>query len=427
MSGISSDTSTSPARPSHPRRSDVPARCPVRASAPAALYAPDLDGDRLGAFYERLRRQHGPVAPVALAPGLSAWLVIGYRELLQVCHHDGDFSHDSRLWNLLREGAVPEDSPVLAMVSWRPAAAFLDGTEHRRIRTAVSDVFGLVDTDALTHVARCTAEELIDDLSTRQEPDLVPHYAHRLSTRVLCGLLGLTERTGQQVMEAAASLTAAHADSANASRRLDAALRRPIEEKYRTPGPDLISWLILHPAQLSASEVLHNVSLVTTAHQYTKNWIGAALRLLLTDRAFRNALSSGDLTLDEALDRVLWRYPPIQHVPGRVATRDLRLGNKDIRAGDLLVLGLAGANADPEEFPEGGFPAAGNRAHIAFGVGPHACPAAHLARVVTRTAVGALHDRLPGVELAVPESELAWARSPWAKGLATLPVRIGRG
>lgn len=426
MSGISSDTSTSSSHPSHPHRAGVTVRCPARPSAPAPLYAPDLDGDRLGAFYERLRQQHGPVAPVTLAPGLSAWLVIGYRELLRVCRHDRDFSHDPRLWNLLREGAVPEDSPVLALIAWRPAAGYVDGSEHRRMRAAITEVIGLVDTDALTGVVRATAKELISDLTARQEADLVPHYAHRLSTRVLCGLLGLEERTGQQVMEAATSLTAAHADSANASRRLDAALRRPIEEKYRSPGPDLISWLILHPAQLSASEVLHNVFLVTVAHQSTKNWIAAALRLLLTDRAFRHALSSGHLTLDEALDRVLWRYPPIQNVPGRVATRDLRLGRKDVRAGDLLVLGLAGANADPDAFPERGFPAAGNRAHIAFGVGPHACPASHLARVITRTAVATLHDQLPDVELAVPESDLVWARSPWAKGLATLPVRVGR-
>lgn len=426
MSGLSSDTSTFTTHSARRPRAGATPRSPARPASPAPLYAPDLDGDRLDGFYRRLREEHGPVAPVALAPGLSAWLVIGYRELLRVCRHDRDFSHDPRLWNLLREGAVPEDSPVLAMIAWRPAAGYVDGTEHRRMRAAITDVVRLVDTDALTQVVRSTAEELITDLVARREADLVPHYAHRLSTRVLCGLLGLEERAGQQVMEAATSLAAAHADSANASRRLDAALRRPIEEKHRSPGPDLISWLLLHPARLSVSEVLHNLFLVTAAHQSTKNWIAATLRLLLTDHAFRHALASGHLTLEEALDRVLWRYPPIQNVPGRIATRDLRLGRKDIRAGDLLVLGLAGAHTDPEAFPPGRWPAAGNRAHIAFGVGPHSCPASHLARVITRTAVATVHDQLPRMVLAVPESDLVWARSPWAKGLATLPVRMRR-
>jgi cytochrome P450 len=90
----------------------------------------------------------------------------------------------------------------------------------------------------------------------------------------------------------------------------------------------------------------------------------------------------------------------------------------------MLILGLAGANADPEVLPEDGRPVVGNRSHLAFGAGPHTCPARDPARLITRTAVDTLRHRLPDLELAVPEDQLAWITSPWSKTLAGLPVRF---
>ncbi len=89
----------------------------------------------------------------------------------------------------------------------------------------------------------------------------------------------------------------------------------------------------------------------------------------------------------------------------------------------MLILGLAAANADPEVLTDGA-PVVGNRSHLAFGAGPHTCPAQDPARLITRTAVDTIRHRLPDLELAVPESELKWVNSPWSKGLGTLPVRF---
>ncbi|MGK5501480.1 hypothetical protein ACSNOF_26740, partial [Streptomyces sp. URMC 125] len=82
------------------------------------------------------------------------------------------------------------------------------------------------------------------------------------------------------------------------------------------------------------------------------------------------------------------------------------------------------ANTDPEVLPDGGRPVTGNRAHMAFGAGPHTCPAREQARLITRTAVTVLRERLPDMRLAVPEDRLVWASSPWTRGLAALPVRF---
>ncbi|MFI1017591.1 cytochrome P450 [Streptomyces sp. NPDC020965] len=396
-------------------------RCP----AATALYGPVLDGDAMPALYEELRRTHGPVAPVTIAPGVGAWLVIGHRELLRLTREEQDFSHDPRRWTLLREGRVPANAPIMPIIGWRPALLFADGQQHRRMRTAVSDALAGIDGHELRRSVRAAAERLIASFADRREADLVPHYARKLPLQVITGLLGLDGPTGQRLGQAIAGMVAANADSVNAAERIDSILYELIREKRLRPSDDITSALLSHEARLTDEEVLHNLVVMFVAgHQTTLNWIATTLRVLLCDPAFRSSIAVGHLSVDDALDLVLWRHPPTQNFPARYATRDLEFGGRHIRAGDMLLLGLAGANQDPEVLPADGAPVIGNRSHLAFGAGPHSCPAQDPARLITRTAVDTIRHRLPDLELAVPESELSWVKSPWSKGLAALPVRF---
>ncbi|MER5771349.1 cytochrome P450 [Streptomyces sp. NPDC001985] len=396
-----------------------------RSPAATALYGPDLDGDAMPALYERLRRAHGPVAPVTIAPGVGAWLVLGHRELLRLTREEQDFSHDPRRWTLLREGRVPPDSPIMPIIGWRPALLFADGQQHRRMRTAVSDALAGINGHELRRTVKAAAERLIADFADRREADLVAHYARRLPVLVIIGLLGLDERVGQRLAQAITGMVVANADSVNASERMNTILLELIREKRERPGEDVTSALLHHAAGLTDEEVLHNLVVMFVAGQQTTvNWISTTLRVLLCDPAFRSSLTVGHLSVDDALDLVLWRHPPTQNFPARYATRDLDFGGQRIRTGDMLLLGLAGANQDPAVLPEDGAPVIGNRSHLAFGAGPHSCPAQDPARLITRTAVDTIRHRLPDLELAVPESQLSWVKSPWSKGLAALPVRF---
>ncbi|MFC7218806.1 cytochrome P450 [Streptomyces polyrhachis] len=393
---------------------------------PTPLYGAGLDGSTLPALYERLRAAHGPVAPVLIAPGIPAWLVLGFTELLQLARDEHSFSHDPRNWRLLREGRVPPDSPIMATVDWRPALLYADGRQHRRMRSSVSAALERVNGHALRRTVRATAEQLIGSFADSGRADLVPHYARRLPLRVVTQLLGLDERAGQQLVQAALGTAAANADSANASDRLSGILTGLIAARRAAPGEDFISILVRHPAALTDEEILHNLVVVfVSANQPTVDWIATTLRILLTDPALGPSVAGGRLTVDDALDQALWRHPPVHNCPARYALRELRFGGQEIHSGDMLLLGLAGANADPAVRPPGGCPVTGNRSHLAFGAGPHACPAQDLARLITRTAVETLLHRLPQLRLAVAEEELSWITSPWAPSPAALPVRLG--
>jgi cytochrome P450 len=166
--------------------------------------------------------------------------------------------------------------------------------------------------------------------------------------------------------------------------------------------------------------------MMAAGHQPTADWIGNSLRLMLTDDRFAASLFGGRNSVAEAMNEVLWEDTPTQNVAGRWAARDTRLGGRHIRAGDLVLLGLQGANSDPQVRTDGSALTGGNNAHFSFGHGEHRCPfpAQEVAEVIARTGIEVVLDRLPDIDLAVPAASLTRRPSPWLRGLTELPVRF---
>lgn len=81
------------------------------------LYGEDFD-QRPKDFFERMRREHGPVVPVLLEGDIPAWYVIGYREVNHVTGNPALFARDTRRWNAW--DMVPENWSLLPFVGWNP-------------------------------------------------------------------------------------------------------------------------------------------------------------------------------------------------------------------------------------------------------------------------------------------------------------------
>lgn len=408
-----------------------PPGCPMHtAPTPGGGYPP-LYGAAVAedphGLYARLREHYGPVAPIELEPGVEAWLVLGYPELLELTRNEALFSKDSRRWRVPAEGRLKADSRLLPMTAWRPTLLNLDGAEHQRLRAAVSDTLAQIDHRQLRGTTEAAADALIDSWGPDGTADLIAQYARRLPLLVFTQLLGLPAEAGPHLIGLISHIADSGADSQRANQEFQALLVDLVRSRRERPGADLTSWLLAHPAALSDEEAVHHlVVLMVAGNETTINWTGNTLRLLLTDRRFRATLTGGRLTVSDALEEVLWRDPPTQNFPGRWATSDTVLGGQYISAGDMLVLGLAAANADPaaqgpaSAIAHGAL--GGNRAHLAWGAGRHVCPAQHPARIIVETAVETLLHRLPDLQLAVPAGELAWRPSPWSRALAGLPV-----
>ncbi len=92
----------------------------------------------------------------------------------------------------------------------------------------------------------------------------------------------------------------------------------------------------------------------------------------------------------------------------------------------MLLLGLAGANADPEIQRHLAGGQSGNSAHFSFGYGEYRCPfpAQEIAEITARTGIEVLLDRLPDLDLTVPARTLVRRPSAFLRGMTALPVRF---
>ncbi|GAA1890095.1 hypothetical protein GCM10009837_10210 [Streptomyces durmitorensis] len=155
------------------------------------------------------------------------------------------------------------------------------------------------------------------------------------------------------------------------------------------------------------------------------NWISNGLERQVNSAKMRNDVNHGLADIEGAMRATLWEQPPLQRVIGRWATRDTRLGEQDIAAGDLLVLDLAAVNQDPcmGSDAERAAMAAHSEANLRYGAGEHECPFPDLAEAITVTAIDCLLQRLPDVRLADGAS-LTWRPSVIVRALEALPVRF---
>ncbi|MEU8774181.1 cytochrome P450 [Streptomyces sp. NPDC048606] len=405
-----------------------PPGCPAHgagfASGAYRLHGPEAEADPMG-LYEKLRAEYGPVAPVLVSGDLPAWLVLGHRENLDVARTSTRFARDPRGWRDLREGRVPADTPLGPMVSWVPVCNFTDGPVHERLRGAVVESLNRFDRRGIRRYVTRFANQLVDRMAGDGYADLVAAFSDELPMLVMTQLVGAPDEHGPRLVKAARDMLQGTETALASDRYVTSTLEQLVAQRKAEPAHDLASWLLEHSAQLTDTEVLMHLRVVLiAAYETTANLIANTLRTVLTDKRFRASLSGGHMTLPDAIEQVLWDDPPINTVIGRWATGDTVLGGREIKAGDMMLLGLAAGNVDPQIRPTPETSVRGNRSHLAFSSGPHECPGQDIGRAIADTGIEVLLDRLPDIQLAVDSEELRWRGTLMSRHLLALPVRF---
>ncbi|MFI7407153.1 cytochrome P450 [Streptomyces sp. NPDC049627] len=403
---------------------EVPRGCPFGHDTELTrLYGPEAATDPHG-IYERLRKEHGSVAPVLLEGDIPAWLVLGYRDSRRVLDNPLHFPRDARTWRDWREGRVAENSPLVPMLAWRPDCVSQDGEAHRRLRGAVSDGLQSAAGRGVRRHATHFANKQIDAFADSGRADLVADYADLLPMLVIARVLGLAEAEGRRLVESCAQVMKGGEDAVMHDGVIREIFGELAERRRSEPGSDLATSLLEHHAALDHDEVVAHLRAVLIAAHVTTNLLARVLELVLTDTSRLSGLISGQLNISAVVEEAMWNSPPLAVLPGRFAASDVELGAHRIEEGDLLVLGLAPGNLDPEVRPDPDVSVQGNQAHLAFGSGPHECPGQNIGMSIIEIAVDVLLHRLPGLRLAVPPEELTSTASTWMSLLDSLPVEF---
>ncbi|MCX5142021.1 MULTISPECIES: cytochrome P450 [unclassified Streptomyces] len=375
-------------------------------------------------LYREMRRDHGAVAPIVLDGGIPAWLVLGYRELHQVTSDPVLFSRDSDLWSQWEH--IPDDWPLLPMIGRKqPSILYTVGPRHVERAAMISNALEAVDPFALKRYAEEFADELIDRFCSKGAVDIIAEYAMLLPARVLARIYGFSDETGDALVGSINDMIDGRERALAGQQHLGTSMFQLLADKHAEPADDVATRMLADPGGFTDEEVAQDLMVMMAAgHQPTADWMGNSLRLMLTDDRFAASLSGGRHSVAEAMNEVLWEDTPTQNIAGRWTARDTHLGGRHIQAGDLLVLGFAAANADPQVRTDGSALTGGNNAFLSFGHGEHRCPfpAQETAEVIARTGIEVLLDRLPDIDLDVPAEQLTRRPSPWLRGLTDLPV-----
>jgi cytochrome P450 len=239
-------------------------------------------------------------------------------------------------------------------------------------------------------------------------------YAQPLPLLVFSDLFGCPPELGDRVI---VGISGIFQGTPGADEVLGTALAELIALKHRQPGTDLTTRLMQHHAQLTDEEVLHQlVTLLSGGTAPLTAAIGTATALYLSEDWAEG------LSVEDAVAQTLWKYPPIANYAAHYPTHDVEVDGRTLRAGDPVLISFAAANNDPQLAVHR--EQLSSKAHLAFGAGPHACPAKDPAVMIVISAVEALLNRLHDVETRIAFKSLAWSEGPWSRSLVTVPIRF---
>ncbi|MEU8515548.1 cytochrome P450 [Kitasatospora sp. NPDC048722] len=368
----------------------------------------------------------GSVSRAALPDGTPIWLVTGYAEVRTVLS-DQRFSADAR------HPAFPLFTPDRReLIAENPAFIRLDDPEHARLRRMVTGDFLVKRVEAM----RPEIQQIVDDALDRMTDgatgaDLVSAFALPVPSLVICLLLGVPYEDREMFQALSATLLNTFAPKEEVARANDEILDYLgglAAHKKEHPAEDILSRLAARD-DLTLREIASTgVLLLIAGHETTANMIGLSTVLLLRQPE-QIAKLADPAAVPGAVEELL-RHTTIVHTGlPRVAVEDIELDGTLIRAGDGVFAMLSTANRDEGMFggPDRTSPDEVDldrdaRRHLAFGFGVHQCLGQPLARAELQIALATLFRRLPGLRLAVPESELRFRSDNVIYGLKALPV-----
>lgn len=352
------------------------------------------------------RAEKGPIVWTPHHGG--CWIVIGAEEVRQGLTDITIFDSASRGVKLAaidkRERLIPIE---------------LDGPEHADYRRLLNPLFAPARTKLLEDDARKVANELLDKIENSGRCDVTSQFARPLASSMFLSLvdwplddreqlehwveLELNGIPGQTMEENQATQAQAMADIAGYC-------MEQIKLRQAEPRDDMTMMLMnaeIDGEKLPEKELVGLLMLLMIAGlDTTQSVTSQGIESFALDPSRQEYLREDPSRIPMIIEEVLrWTGPA---GPYRAAVRDTELAGVTIKKGDRINFMSQVANRDPKEFDNPDqidFERDVNR-HMTFGLGPHKCIGAALARVILHSAFDEFHRRIPTYRLVDASSHL---------------------
>jgi cytochrome P450 len=334
----------------------------------------------------------------------------------------------SRLGGTFLPSVTPESLAI-----FRQMMLNMDDPEHSRLRRILQPVFTPKSIERLRMSIEVNASEILDEVGDN-EFDLVTGVAAEMPPRVLADLFGMPREDRHLIFEWSNALLGAdnpsdaqHAEEAASALAGMMTYGQAMAEDRRTdPRDDIVSRIVtadVDGERLSDTEFqMFWLLVVVAGNETTRNAVSGSV-IALHEHALWSWLADHPEHFSTATEELLRYVSPVQHFR-RTATGDTVLGDHRVRAGDKVVIWFGAANHDATVFtdPHHLDLLRTPNPHVAFGLGPHFCLGAHLARLETTEMLRHLLEHAPDMTIGEPTR----VASNFINGIQRLPVSFGR-
>lgn len=362
-------------------------------------------------------------------------------------------------WLLTRHADVREASKRPELYSSQPKGPWhlwemhfsmqaMDGPEHRRQRGIVSRAFTPRMVRRLEAQARRTIDECLAAVAARGQCEFVSELAAPVPLRLIADMLGLDaahfelfRRWSDAAAEPATQDEAGRARAralAELQSELEAVLREEAARKRRSPQDDLLSAVVAAEGEgllewggsesfagFAKDDLLSFAQFVLLAgNETTRNAISHGMLALARHPDERERLRAKPEWLSLAADEILRWATPVR-VLRRTLLDDTTLHGRRLQAGESVLLLYCSANRDETVFADPDCFRIDRRPneHLAFGIGPHYCLGANLARLELEIVIGRILARLPDLR-PIAGAEIREGRNPILRTIESMPVEF---
>jgi cytochrome P450 len=354
------------------------------------------------------------------------WVVTRYDDIRRVALDDEAFSSAETILIPPKKNAQQKSIPIE-----------MDPPEFLEYRRLLHPMFSPAATDRLEPVIEYFVHRCIDEFVEHGEVDFVHDFANPLPAMVTLHKLGMPVEDWRRFSEPMHKTVFLRQDNPQRAGVLEelawiaGTIRETIADRRAVPRDDMITYLVHgrvggEPVTDHAAQEMVMLTL-QGGLDTTGSAISSALIHLDRDRDARQRLIDEPDLLSSAVEEFL-RYESPQFALARTATRDVVIGDRQIRAGDRVLLVWASGNRDEEIFDRADevvldrFP---NR-HMAFGLGAHRCLGSNFARRQILVALRAVLRRLP--DYTIDHDRLVKAETIGVTyGTFALPARFAPG
>lgn len=364
-------------------------------------------------LYTRLRNE----APVCHSADLNAWFLFRYADIAAAALDTERFSST--------QGVAIARNSEEQQVSGGRTIISMDPPEHTLYRQAASRHFTPRRIADLRPRVEDIVTSLVDGLEGAGPVDLMAELAIPVPFLVMGELLGVRRQDRPQFRlwaEDVVRMNPTRPDSLarahEATGSISAYFTEIIEERRADPRDDLISTLTqasIDGRPLSTREVVGYCWLFTVAGtETTTGLIGNGILALAEHPDQLRLLRQNGELLPRAVEEMLRYDAPVQGL-ARVTTCDVTLHGVTVPEGSKIQLRYGSANRDERMFdePDRFDITRDAQKHLAFGLGPHFCMGASLARLEASLTFEALLSRFDAWDLREVERDAAGAiRAP---------------